>query len=166
MKFEDTFQRTDMRGIVYNVSKFTLTSEDRPRLRELHFGEAKQAHYLVSSKVVEVYDKMQAGQRPCLMLVGISRPLTRRQGDELNASRSKVSRYASSAAGSVGGAVGSLGGPFGATVGTAAAGGGMRMYVEKNLPTYHAGDILVSIEAQVSGGIGPQRTLESLIIKV
>jgi hypothetical protein len=32
-------------------------------------------------------------------------------------------------------------------------------------PTYHAGDVLVSIEAQVSGGIGPQRSATSLIIK-
>ncbi|MFT0477408.1 hypothetical protein ACMSI6_26385 [Pseudomonas antarctica] len=33
------------------------------------------------------------------------------------------------------------------------------------LPTYHAGDVLVSIEAQVNGGIGPQRTASTLIIK-
>ena len=32
-------------------------------------------------------------------------------------------------------------------------------------PTYHAGDVLVSIEAQVNGGIGPQRSATSLIIK-
>ncbi|WLH71122.1 hypothetical protein [Pseudomonas sp. FP2309] len=39
------------------------------------------------------------------------------------------------------------------------------MYVNETLPTYHAGDILVSIEAQVSGGIGPQRTASTMIIK-
>nr|WP_268747923.1 hypothetical protein [Pseudomonas lini] len=41
----------------------------------------------------------------------------------------------------------------------------MRTYANEILPTYHAGDVLVSIEAQVNGGIGPQRTLSTLIIK-
>jgi len=43
---------------------------------------------------------------------------------------------------------------------------GVRMYANEILPTYHAGDVLVSIEAQVNGGIGPQRTLSTLIIKI
>lgn len=47
----------------------------------------------------------------------------------------------------------------------APVGAGVRMYVNETLPTYHAGDILVSIEAQVNGGIGPQRTASTLIIK-
>jgi hypothetical protein len=33
------------------------------------------------------------------------------------------------------------------------------------LPAYHAGDIIVSLDAQVSGGIGPQRSVSSMIIK-
>ncbi|WP_434673144.1 hypothetical protein [Pseudomonas sp. R1-15] len=47
----------------------------------------------------------------------------------------------------------------------ASVGAGVRMYANEILPTYHAGDVLVSIEAQVNGGIGPQRTLSTLIIK-
>ena len=46
-----------------------------------------------------------------------------------------------------------------------AVGAGVRTYANEILPTYHAGDVLVSIEAQVNGGIGPQRTLSTLIIK-
>lgn len=86
MKFEGTFQYMGNHGIVFNVSQITLTDSERGRLRELHFGEAKHAHYEVNSKVVEVYDKMQARGLPCLMMIGISKPLTRQQGDALNAS--------------------------------------------------------------------------------
>ncbi|WP_251029501.1 hypothetical protein [Pseudomonas fluorescens] len=60
MKFEGTFHYMGNHGIVFNVSQITLTDSERGRLRELHFGEAKRAHYEVNSKVVEVYDKMQA----------------------------------------------------------------------------------------------------------
>ncbi|WP_339491067.1 hypothetical protein [Pseudomonas rhizophila] len=83
MKFEGTFQYMDMgnHGIVFNVSQITLTDSERGRLRELHFGEAKSAHYEVNSKVVEVYDKMLAKNLPCVMMIGISKPLTRQQGD-------------------------------------------------------------------------------------
>ena len=31
--------------------------------------------------------------------------------------------------------------------------------------SYHAGDVIVSLDAQVSGGIGPQRSVSSMIIK-
>lgn len=30
---------------------------------------------------------------------------------------------------------------------------------------YHTGDVIMSIQAQVNGGIGPQRTAESLIVR-
>ncbi len=41
----------------------------------------------------------------------------------------------------------------------------VRSHVNDALPTYHAGDVIVSIQAQVNGGIGPQRSSVSLIIK-
>lgn len=59
MKAEGTFQYMTPHGIVFNVSQITLTDSERGRLRELHFGEAKNAHYQVNCKVVEVYDKMR-----------------------------------------------------------------------------------------------------------
>ncbi|WP_447788797.1 MULTISPECIES: hypothetical protein [Pseudomonas] len=157
MKFEGTYQYMGNHGIVFNVSQITLTDSERGRLRELHFGEAKSAHYEVNSKVVEVYDKMQAKSLPCVMMIGISKPLTRQQGDALNAQRTKVANLAATAFGAAGTVASSF---VGIPVGT-----GARMYVNEILPTYHAGDVLVSIEAQVNGGIGPQRTLSTLIIK-
>lgn len=158
MKFERTFQYIGNHGIVFNVSQITLTDGERGRLRELHFGEAQNAHYEVNRKVVEVYDKMLAKNLPCLMMIGISKPLTRQQGDVLNAQRNKIASLAASA---FAGATSYIASPYmGAPVGA-----GVRMFVNETLPTYHAGDILVSIEAQVNGGIGPQRTASTLIIK-
>ncbi len=158
MKFDGTFQYLGNHGIVFNVSQITLTDSDRGRLSELHFGEAKSAHYEVNRKVVEVYDKMLAKNLPCQMMIGISKPLTRQQGDTLNAQRTRIANLAASA---FAGATAYVATPYvGAPVGI-----GVRMYVNDTLPTYHAGDVLVSIEAQVNGGIGPQRTGSTLIIK-
>jgi len=83
MKSEGTFQYTTLHGIVFNTSQITLTENERGRLRELHFGEAKNAHYQVSNKVVDVYDKMLAKNLPCVMKIGISQPLSRQQADTL-----------------------------------------------------------------------------------
>ncbi|MBI6620082.1 hypothetical protein YA0783_17380 [Pseudomonas corrugata] len=157
MKFEGAFQYMGSHGIVFNVSQITLTDSERGRLRELHFGEAKHAHYEVNSKVVEVYDKMQAKGLPCVM-IGISKPLTRQQGDALNAQRTTIANLAATAFASAAKAVAP---PYVA----ASVGVGVRTYTNQILPTYHAGDVLVSIAAQVNGGIGPQRTLSTLIIK-
>lgn len=51
MKFEGTFQYMGNHGIVFNVSQITLTDSERGRLRELHFGEAKSAHYEVNGGI-------------------------------------------------------------------------------------------------------------------
>lgn len=97
MKFEGTFQYMGNHRIVFNISQITLTDSERGRLRELHFGEAKNAHYEVNSKVVEVYDKMLAKNLPCVMMIGISKPLTRQQGDVLNAQRTTIANLAGTA---------------------------------------------------------------------
>jgi len=44
----------------------------------------------VNNLVVELYDKMLAKDLPCQMMVGISKPLTRQQGDLLNAQRTSI----------------------------------------------------------------------------
>ncbi len=165
MNFEGTHQYMGNHGIVFNISQITLTDSDRGRLRELHFGEAKHAHYQVTSKVVEVYDKMQAKNLPCVIMVGISKPLTRQQADTLNTQRTSIANLALSAFGGAARAVGNLAGPVAGLAAGTAVGMGVRSYVNDVLPTYHAGDVVVSIQAQVSGGIGPQRTAESLIIR-
>ncbi|MGF6706651.1 hypothetical protein ABIA58_003521 [Pseudomonas frederiksbergensis] len=112
-----------------------------------------------------MYDKMQAKSLPCVMMIGISKPLTRQQGDVLNAQRTKIANLAASAFGGAAGTVGGLAGPAGSVAAGTVVTAGVRSYVNDALPTYHAGDVIVSIQAQVNGGIGPQRSSESLIIK-
>ncbi|MFS0826056.1 hypothetical protein [Pseudomonas phoenicis] len=163
MKFGGSFQYRGQHGIVFNVSRITLLDSDRGRLRELHFDGVKGAHYEVSNKVVEVYDKMLAKGLSCLMTIGISLPLTRKQGDTLNEQRTLVTTLVSSAFAGAASAVGSS--LVGTSLVGAPVGAGVRMYVNKILPTYHAGDVLVGIDAQVDGGIGPQRSTSTLIIK-
>ncbi|MDR8367344.1 hypothetical protein [Pseudomonas sp. JL3] len=43
---------------------------------------------------------------------------------------------------------------------------GVNWYLKGALPNLHAGDVLVSIEGEVHGGIGPQRSVVTLVIKV
>ncbi|WP_200625805.1 hypothetical protein [Pseudomonas sp. LAM2023] len=160
MKFEGTYQYMGNHGIVFSVSQITLTDSERGRLRELHFGEAKRAHFQVNSKVVEIYDKMQAKNLPCVMMVGISQPLTSQQADTLNTQRTSIANLALSAFGGAARTVGNLAGPLAGLAAGTAVGMGVRSYVNDVLPTYHAGDVIVSIQAQVNGGIGPQRTAE------
>ncbi|MFW0890126.1 UNVERIFIED_CONTAM: hypothetical protein MKS84_25955 [Pseudomonas sp. JL1] len=68
MKFEGTFQYMGNHGIIFNLSQITLTDSECGCLRELHFGEAKNAHYEINSKDVDVYDKMQASIRTVIAL--------------------------------------------------------------------------------------------------
>ena len=94
---------------------------------------------------------------PCQMMVGISKPLTRQQGDLLNTQRTSIAYLT----GSVFAAAAGRFMPVAAfPVGWAA-----REFTLSKLPTYHAGDVIVSLDAQVSGGIGPQRSVSSMIIK-
>ncbi|RON01643.1 hypothetical protein BK659_24325 [Pseudomonas brassicacearum] len=156
MKFESD-QFSGNHGVVFNVSRLTLSASERGSLRTLHFGEAKATHYEVSNLVVELYDKMLAKDLPCQMMVGISKPLTRQQGDLLNAQRMSIANLTS--------------GVFAAAVGKFVPGAiipvgwAVRKFTLSKLPTYHAGDVIVSLDAQVSGGIGPQHSESSMIIK-
>ena len=156
----DRNQFTANHGIVFSVTRFSVSPSDRGGLRTLHFGEAKSAHFEVSSLLVELYDKMLAKDLPCVMMVGISSPLTRKQGDLLNDQRMSIANITAGVFGAaasrvpvIGLATGAVGGYFG------------RELVKSKLPAYHAGDIIVSLDAQVSGGIGPQRSVSSMIIK-
>jgi hypothetical protein len=94
LKFERD-QFSGNHGIVFNVSRFTLSAGERGSLRTLHFGEAKAAHYEVSNLVVELYDKMFAKDLSCQMMVGVSKPLTRQQGDLLNTQRMSIANLTS-----------------------------------------------------------------------
>ncbi|CAI8880907.1 Transporter [Pseudomonas donghuensis] len=158
VQIQRTYEYAGHFGIVFHVSQLIVLPDHRARLRELHISEAKGAHYEVNTMLVALYDRMQAGNRACEVKVAISRALSRQQADRLNSQRIDVIAVIG---GYFGGAATLLLTPvFGSLVGSAAA-----SLTEPHLPIYHSGDIIVSIQASVSGGIGPQRSASSMIIK-
>ena len=89
-------------GILMNVTSFTVLPKDRPTLRQVFFCELGAECRVVSDLIVEMYDRILAGNLACEMVVSVSKPLLRGQADLLNEQRVTVSRLLSSA---VGGAI-------------------------------------------------------------
>ncbi|WP_369991457.1 hypothetical protein [Pseudomonas xanthosomatis] len=162
MKLEKTTQYKTEDGIVFSLSQVTVLESDRGNLRELHFGEAKCAHYQVNRIVVEMYDRMQAGSLPCLLTVHISNPLTRQQADAINTLRGNVAKGIAAVSGGAAAKVGAMGGPVMSWASGAAVSAGMNWYLKGALPNLHAGDVLVKIDGKVQGGIGPQHSTVAL----
>ena len=131
--------------------------QDIAALRELFLCELGAECHKVSALIVEMYDRMLAGNRACEMVVSVTAPLLREQADLLNSQRVSVSRLISTAIGSVIKPINSIA--------AAVVAGATNHAIQGGLPTYHAGDIIVSVQASVSGGIGPQRSSRSLLIK-
>ncbi|WP_433884822.1 hypothetical protein [Pseudomonas vranovensis] len=158
MQIEKTYEYAGNFGIVFHVSQIVVLPEDRTRLRELHISEAKGAHYQVNTMLVALYDRMQAGSRVCEMRVAVSRALSRQQADRLNDQRHTV---ITTLASGFGGLTTWLSNPLFGKATNSESGD----FIKGRLPTYHAGDVIVSLQASVSGGFGPQRSASSMIIE-
>lgn len=152
-------QLTAHHGIIFCITRVTVTPSNRGKLNTLYFQEAKAAQFEVTRRLVELYNKMLAKDLACVMSVGISNPLTRSQGDWLNEQRLSVIYAVTGISGTIGTQIPAVG----AVTGPAAIHLSRKM--AQGLPTYHAGDVIVSFDAQVSGGLGPQRSVSSMIIK-
>ncbi|MFV3382355.1 MULTISPECIES: hypothetical protein [Pseudomonas] len=92
------------------------------------------------------------------MTISVSQPLKRHQADAINDARSTVSKVSAALASSAFKPVG--------PVPAAIIGASTYNWANRKLGKLHAGDVLVHIEAQVRGGIGPQHTNSSFVIKV
>ena len=147
-------------GVSFTVVHFTVEPSDRGRLRELHLYETKAAHFETSNLVVDLYDRMLAKDRPCVMMVGVSSPLTRAHADTLNEQRMSIANITGGVFAAA--AVRVL--PYGFIAGPVLGKAG-QMFALERLPTYHAGDVIVSVDARTNGGIGPQHSTSSMIIK-
>jgi hypothetical protein len=127
-------------------------------LRTLKLPEISKGSYEVTRLLEETYDRMLAQGRPCRMVLAVSNRLSRKTADLLNDQRVRVGGVVSSLSGKAvsevfGTLVGGIAGMF--------SGGKAR----QGIPTYHVGDVIVSIDAQVAGGIGPQRSSSGLLLK-
>lgn len=156
MQVTRTYQVVAHHGITFQINELIVQPSDRSRLNQLCFTAARQDNYRITDLIIDVYDRMQANDRPCSLRVAISSPLTRSQADLLNEQRNSVGAVFGSAVSTPIGTVTLAGGLV--------VGGLVGSYVTSRIPTFHSGDRIVSIQAQVQGGIGPQRTNKSLII--
>jgi hypothetical protein len=157
MDFERT-QHVGHYGVVFTLIHFTVGPGDAASLRTLKLPEISKGSYEVTRLLEETYDRMLAQGRPCRMVLAVSQPVSRSSADLLNDQRATIGTL-----------IGSIGGKLAAPLGSIAekiAGTTTASATKNRLPTFHSGDVIVSIDAQVSGGIGPQRSSASLILKV
>ncbi|WP_296186675.1 hypothetical protein [Pseudomonas sp. UBA1879] len=157
MEFERT-QHVGHYGVVFTLIHFTVQPGDAVALRTIKFPEITSSNYEVTRLIEETYDRMPAQGRPCRMVLGVSHPMSRASADLLNEQKATIASL-----------VGYMGGKLASSLGSVAAkiaGVSTSSATKKRLPNFHAGDVIVSIDAQVSGGIGPQRSSASLVIKV
>lgn len=131
--------------------------EDRLAILSLSFCDPVGNNWKVRDFVIETYDRMLAQQRPCEMLVAVSHPLTRKQADLFNDQNSAVSKGVGMGAG--------LGFPASRlglrTIVGAVAGFAAEFVLEPR----HAGDVIVTVQARVEGGIGQQASSRGILIK-
>lgn len=154
---QDKTQYIGHYGVVLMLHRFTVTPADRCRLQHLRLSESGGIDYEINSLVMSLYDRMQAGHLPCEMLVALSMPLLREQADLFNEQRINIVRI-------LGGTAGLLFKPV-SKVASFVAGASVGELVGDRLRNYHQGDVVVTTQASVSGGIGPQRSVMSLLIQ-
>ncbi|NWA83849.1 hypothetical protein [Pseudomonas sp. D2002] len=141
-------------GVTFTVIRFTVLPAHKHALANLCLLEAGASANEVRYRLADLYEKMLARDLPCKMTVAISKPLTRQQADLLNERGTIVAGLIASAVSAplsrvspfFGGAVGSI----------------IGLKVKDVIRSYHAGDVVIGIDAQVSGGIGPQRSLSAM----
>jgi hypothetical protein len=154
---QETSQYLGHFGVFFRVTTFTVMPSERWNLRTLHFCAARGESWKVSNFVSDLYDRMLAQERPCEMLVAISSPLTRKQAELFNDQNDALTTAITAVAAA---AVPSSNKWIRATSGF--LGGASAFF---GLDSRHAGDVVVSVQAWVSGGIGPQHSSAAMLIK-
>ncbi|WP_093528389.1 hypothetical protein [Pseudomonas sp. NFPP24] len=142
-------------GITFTVLRLIVSPANHPVLASLCLLEAGTSANELRQRLVDIYRKMLPRDLPCKMAVAISKPLTRTQADLLNIRGEIV-------AGLISGAVSapmSLASPAVGFAAGAAAG----LIIKGIIRSYHAGDVVIGLDAQVNGGIGPQRSLSAMV---
>jgi hypothetical protein len=157
MDFERT-RHVGHYGVVFTLIHFTVGPGDAASLRTLKLPEISKGSYEVTRLLEETYDRMLAQGRPCRMVLAVSDRLSRKTADLLNDQRVRVGGVVSSLSGK---AVSEVFGPLVGGMAGMFSGGKAR----QGIPTYHVGDVIVSIDAQVAGGMGPQRSSSALLLK-
>ncbi|WP_124421981.1 hypothetical protein [Pseudomonas orientalis] len=142
-------------GVIFTVIRFTVLPENRHALVNLCLLEAGDSANEVRNHLRDLYEKMLARDLPCKMTVAISKPLSRQQADLLNTRGEILAGLLGSA---LAAPISLVSRPIGGIVGTTAS-----LIVKGIIRSYHAGDVIIGLDAQVNGGIGPQRSLSTMV---
>ena len=97
---------------------------------------------------------MLALDLPCVMTVVVSKPLTRKQANSLNNRNNLIKEIIS---GAVAAPVGIISSKAESIVENA-----FSDLISRRICNFHSADIVIGLDAQVSGGIGPQRSSVSM----
>ncbi|MBC3465075.1 hypothetical protein [Pseudomonas sp. RW10S2] len=166
MRTEKTYHYIGHYGIAFDVSEFTIQPGECCDIRTLSLPYAHKSRHQILEKAQELYERMLPGKQPCRMRVVVSRALARQQADLLNEQRITLFTLIGTAVGKAAGTVVASGAGTlaGAAVGTA-AGAAASWLIKGKIATFHAGDVIVALEAWVEGGIGPQHTTVMMILR-
>ncbi|MGN8344893.1 hypothetical protein ACLEJQ_14950 [Pseudomonas sp. SMV71] len=154
---EEKTQYVGHYGLTFSVTRLRVMPREKHLLKSLCFLEMNAVAPQVCYRLTELYEKMLAKDLPCLMVVAISKPLSRRQADIFNLQKDLLITVISSAFAVPAKLFSSR---ASVSVGAAVAGSAW-----SRLRGYHAGDVIVGLDAQVNGGIGPQRSTSSMVLE-
>ncbi|WP_256097467.1 hypothetical protein [Pseudomonas sp. 24 E 13] len=132
------------------MTRFTVLPDNRHSLDNLCLLEAKTAARQLRDQIRRLYEKMLARDLPCEMKVAISYPLRRNQADRLNDQNVLIKQIISGAVKAPGLVISNVTAGFAGNT------------ISGKLRRYHAGDIIIGLDASVRGGIGPQRSTLSM----
>lgn len=141
-------------GITFTVIRLTVMPSNRQELATLCLLEAKASAIEVRLRLQKLYEKMLARDLPCVMTVAVSKPLTRKQADSLNNRNNLIKEIIS---GAVAAPVGIISSKAESIVENA-----ISDLISRRIRNFHSADIVIGLDAQVSGGIGPQRSSVSM----
>nr|WP_262381178.1 MULTISPECIES: hypothetical protein [unclassified Pseudomonas] len=116
--------------------------------------EAKASAPEVRLRLQSLYERMLAQDLPCFMTAVISKPLTRKQADSLNNRNNVIKEVIS---GAIAAPIGLISSKAESLVEKATSD-----LISRQLRNFQRADIIIGLEARVSGGIGPQRSSLSM----
>jgi hypothetical protein len=153
-------ERTQYYGhfnVRFEATRVVVLRDNHLKLRSLQLHDDGKINWQIHDLLIEIYDRMLAQDRPCEMVIAVSDPLTRAQAERFNDQNGLVANAVGSGA--------ALGFPVGWLKTRSTVGFLAKYAMENVLESRHAGDVIISVNAWVSGGIGPQHTSKALLIK-
>lgn len=141
-------------GVTFTVIRLKVMPADRQALTSLCLLEAKTLAAEVRKRLQSLYEKMLARDLPCLIAVVISNSLTRKQADSLNNRNNLIKEIISGAVAAPAGIISSKA--------ESMVENAISDLISRRIRNFHSADIIIGLDAQVSGGIGPQRSSISM----